>query len=152
MPTDPNDEENDSAAAFRKMLAAMAAKTRGEQEDRERTVGKRALEQLPDHYLMVICFLHGAGLLSETVIDYVDSDMRRIDFAWPKKLVGLRATPWPIANGHSTIPDSVYNDIALRDAGWLMLSVDPYSSSLKAQVHRVVDLVKTITAPADRTW
>lgn len=152
MSTDPSEEDNGSNAKFHEVLGMLAAKRQREQEDRERTIGKRALAQLPDHYGMVICFLQHAGLLAETVIDYVDRDMRRIDFAWPRKLVGLRATPCPMGTGTSLIPDSMYSDIALRDAGWLMLTVDPYSPSLKAQVTRVADLVKAIDSPKAGTW
>ena len=86
----------------------------------------QALMQFPHRYQKVILGLEGAGLLSTTAINYADDELRRVDFAWPDKLIGLRVKP----------------EATLCELGWLILSIDPCSSNFKEQLERVALVVK----------
>lgn len=113
-------------------------------------VAKVALNELPHHYQRVMRVLQDVGLLAKAEIDYVDPNMRRIDFAWVEKQIGLRMTPCPRSAPNRRIPDFVYTDAALREVGWLMFSVDPYSPTVKAQIDRVASVIKRVGAPSRR--
>ena len=135
--------ESESVRQLRARLEALAARDRHV----ERMAAKAVLNHFPHHYQRVILGLERAGLLLTTEIDYVDCERRRVEFAWPEKMVGLRVAPWPLGAGCGrTIPDFVYSDAALRDLGWLILSIDPSSSNFEEQLDRVVSVVKRVGA------
>lgn len=122
----------------------------------ERSASKAALKSLlanfPSAYRDVICRLEEIGLLAKTAIGYEASEMRRIDFAWPEKRIGMRITSWPSSCGDSHIPDFVFNDAVLRECGWLILSVDPRSHNFNDQLDRVFSVVKRVGATKGRQW
>ena len=113
--------ESESVRLLRARLEALAATDRNVEQ-----MPAQALMQFPHHYQMVILGLEGAVLLSTTAINYVDDELRRVDFAWPDRLIGLRVKP----------------EAALCELGWLILSIDPYSSNFKEQLERVALVVK----------
>ena len=113
--------ESESVRLLRSRLEALAATDRNVEQ-----MPAQALMQFPHHYQRVILGLEGAGLLSTTAINYVDDELRRVDFAWPDRLIGLRVKP----------------EAALCELGWLILSIDPYSSNFKEQLERVALVVK----------
>jgi hypothetical protein len=116
--------------------------------DADQTAPEKALLHFPHHYRRVMWGLEEARLLAKCRIEYVDSDMRRIDFAWPEKKVGLRVTSWPrAAGGHRDIPDFIYNVAALRERNWLIFYVDPYSPAFTDQLDRVISAIKRVGAP-----
>ena len=143
-------DTDSSVASLRARLEAhgagggKAAKNR----DAQQSAAERALQHFPHHYRRVMWGLEEPGLLAKCRIDYVDSELRRLDFAWPEKKIGLRVTPWPRAAGSSRdIPDFVYNDAALRERQWFIFYIDPYSPTFKDQLERVIAAVKRVGAP-----
>jgi hypothetical protein len=139
-----------SVASLRARLEApgaggvKAAKNR----DVQQSAAEKALQHFPHHYRRVMWGLEERGLLAKCRIDYVDSELRRLDFAWPEKRIGLRATPWPRAAGNNRdIPDFVYNDAALRERNWFIFYIDPYCPTFKDQLDRVISVVKRVGAP-----
>lgn len=151
MTTNHNRNDRKSADALRVRLEATAQDT-AERNGRvaDCVVAKVALNQLPHHYQRVVRVLQEVGVLAKAEIDYVDPNMRRIDFAWVEKQIGLRMTPCPRSAPNRRIPDFVYTDAALREVGWLMFSVDPYSPTVKAQIDRVASVIKRVGAPSRR--
>ena len=113
--------ESESVRLLRDRLEALAATDRNVEQ-----MPAQAMMQFPHHYQRVILGLEGAGLLSTTAINYVDDELRRVDFAWPDRLIGLRVKP----------------EAALCELGLLILSIDPYSSNFKEQLERVALVVK----------
>jgi len=128
--------------ALRARLAAM-----GESDAEQSPAGKLLMNHFPHRYRRVMSGLRKAGLLGKARIDYVECDMRRIDFAWVEKKIGLRLSSWPGIIGNHEIPDFIYNDAALRERGWLMLSINPRSQHFDDQLARVVSVVKRVAAP-----
>lgn len=123
---------------------AKAAKNRNPQQ----SASEKALQHFPHHYRRVMWGLEESGLLAKCRIDYVDSELRRLDFAWPEKSIGLRATPWPRAGASNRdIPDFVYSDAVLRERNWLVFYIDPYSPTFQDQLDRVISAVKRVSAP-----
>lgn len=119
-----NRNEGDGDEFIRLLRARLVA---SEARDRNfEQMPAQALMQFPHHYQRVILGLEGTGLLSMTAINYADDQLRRVDFAWPDKLIGLRVKP----------------EAALCELGWLILSIDPYSSNFEEQLERVASVVK----------
>jgi hypothetical protein len=151
MTTNPNQNAHDPVSVLRARLEAVRVNAGEAAESRESITDDMsaniALSQLPDHYLRVMRMLQGTGVLSKAHINYVD-DLRRIDFAWAEKRIGLRIDPWLLSTRGNRMPDFVYNDAALRERGWLIFSVDPYSPTAKDQLNRVASVVKRVGAPS----
>lgn len=143
-----NKNDRKSANALRARLEAAPAQDTAERNGRvaDCVVAKVALNQLPHHHQRVMWVLQEVGLLAKAEIDYVDRDMRRVDFAWVEKKIGLRITSCPRSAPDRRIPDFVYTDAALRELGWLIFSVDPYSPTVKAQIDRVASVIKRVGA------
>lgn len=135
---------NDPNGKLRSVMADLRRVHQEKQRLTEWLTGKIALRSFPDHYREVMVALHEAGLLATAVIDYVDEEKRCINFAWPRKRIGLRLIPLPLFPGDRRIPDFAYNDAALREREWLILFVDPRSHSSKRQLDRVVSVVKSM--------
>lgn len=148
MTTNRNKNDQEKVVSLRERLeAAGKGSSASRKLKTDEMLGKVALARLPHHYRRVMSVLHEAGVLLNARIDYVDREMRCIDFAWPQKLIGLRVIPWPLRGGNQKVPDFVFNDAAMREQNWLILSVDPYSPNFEEQVDRVVSVVKRVGAP-----
>ena len=137
--------------SLRARLAASGAGAVREPDAGQSPAGKVLMNYFPYHYRRVMSGLNQAGLLNKVRIDYVERDMRRIDFAWVEKKIGLRVSSWPEIISNHEIPDFIYNDAALRESGWLMLSINPHSPNFDDQLGRVVSVVKRVGAPKNTT-
>ena len=142
---------NVDLTSLRARLAASSAGVVKEPDAGQSPVGKVLMNYFPYHYRRVMSGLHKAGLLDKVRIDYVERDMRRIDFAWVEKKIGLRVSSWPEIISNHEIPDFIYSDSALRESGWLMLSINPHSPNFDDQLGRVVSVVKRVGAPKNAT-
>lgn len=65
----------------------------------------------------------------------------RLDFAWPKKLIGLE-----VDGLYHRLPDNALRDSErdswLRNQGWLMFRIDDHTGGLDEQLCRVVVVVR----------
>jgi hypothetical protein len=82
--------------------------------------------------------LHEADLLKKASIAHVEDRTYPIDFAWPAKRIGLRV----VHGSPDCHVDSRVADHELRERGWLMLAIDPRSTTFEEQFARVVAVIK----------